>query len=155
MPSVIVFWGSCKNKITDYEGIFNNRETYSKSVFELNTIIMGNNFSPVVGSRNYLYANVAAYEFMAANNPAKFNSLSGQVKGLGKIPLPDPAKKINTAFASLLAFWKLGQAVTFSTNETTSYVDSLKLLAKNHGMPEEMYNNSVAYADTVAAVIMA
>ena len=153
--SVVIFWGSCKNKMADYDGIFNTRETYSKSVFELNTVIMGNNFSPVVGSRNYLYANVAAYEVMAANNPAKFNSLSGQVKGLGKIPLPDPAKKINTAFASLLAFWKLGQAVTFSTNETTSYVDSLKLLAKNHGMPEEMYNNSVAYADTVAAVIMA
>ena len=102
--SVIVFWGSCKNKMADYDGIFNNRETYSKSVYEFNTGIMGNNFSLVVGSRNYLYANVAAYEVMAANNMAKFNSLSGQLKGLGKIPLPDPAKKINTAFAFLLAF---------------------------------------------------
>ena len=151
----IQFLSGCKTKLTDYDTIFNNRETYSKTVFELNTVIMSNNFSPVVGSRNYLYANVAAYEVVAANYPDKFKSLSGQVAGLGKIPPPTTGNTINIPFASLLAFWKLGQLVTFSENVTTSYIDSLKLLAKAHGMPDEMVKNSVAYADTVAAVVMA
>lgn len=149
------FIAACHSNKADYEALFNNPDKYASSVFELNTVIMGNNFSPVVGSRNYLYANVAAYEVIAANYPDKYNSLSGQVQGLQKIPLPTAGLKINVPFASLLAFWKLGQAVTFSENETTGYVDSLKLLAKNHGMPADIFNNSVAYADTVAAVIMA
>ena len=34
------------------------------------------------------------------------------------------------------------------------YVDSLKKLAKDHGMPEEIVNNSIVYADTVASAIM-
>jgi len=145
---------SCINKKADYETIFNNPETYSKSVFELNSVVMGNNFSPVVASRNYLYANVAAYEVVAANYPDKYTSLAGQVNGLTKIPLPDSTKKIDAPFSALLAFWKLGQAVTFSDNETNNYVDSLKLLAKDHGMPADVYDNSIAYADTVAAIIM-
>jgi hypothetical protein len=34
------------------------------------------------------------------------------------------------------------------------YVDSLKKMAEDHGMPEDVLNNSVAYADTVGSVIM-
>jgi len=34
-------------------------------------------------------------------------------------------------------------------------VDSLKQLANDHGMPTEIFNNSVAYADSVSNVIMA
>lgn len=115
---------------------------------------MGNNFSPVVASRNYLYANVAAYEVIAAGYPSQYNSLAGQLHGLASTPTPDFTKKINFEFASLLAFWKLGQSVTFSPNQTNHYVDSLKQLAKDHGMPANIYNNSLYYADTVASVIM-
>jgi hypothetical protein len=35
------------------------------------------------------------------------------------------------------------------------YVDSLKKLADDHGMPKDIFENSVAYADTVSAVVMA
>jgi len=34
------------------------------------------------------------------------------------------------------------------------YVDSLKKMASDHGMPSDLFANSVAYADTVASVIM-
>jgi hypothetical protein len=152
---VIGLWSACKDKPADYDTIFSNPDTYCKSVYELNSVVMGNNFSPIVASRNYLYANVAAYEVIAAGDPEHYNSLAGQVKSLAALPKPDAAKKIDFNFASLLAFWKLGQAVTFSDNETRSYVDSLKQLAKNHGMPEDVYNNSVQFADTVSSAIMA
>jgi hypothetical protein len=49
--------------------LFLRPNLYSKTVHELNTVVMGNNFSPIVASRNYLYANVAAYEVVAAGNP--------------------------------------------------------------------------------------
>jgi hypothetical protein len=34
------------------------------------------------------------------------------------------------------------------------YVDSLKKLAVDHGMPSDIYSNSIAYADTVSSVIL-
>ena len=60
---------SCQSKKADYRTIVSNPDTYAKTVYELNTVVMGNNFSPVVASRIYLYANVAAYEVMAAAYP--------------------------------------------------------------------------------------
>jgi len=155
LVTVSVILVSCKPKQADYAAIFDNPDTYCKSVYELNSVVMGNNFSPIVASRNYMYANVAAYEVIAGGHPDEYSSLAGQAKGLKDVPKPEAGKKIDVGFASLLAFWKLGSAVTFSDNETKNYVDSLKKLAKDHGMPEDVYNNSVAYADTVGATIMA
>jgi hypothetical protein len=54
----------------------------------------------------------------------------------------------------LLAFCKLGEAVTFPAGSMKEYVDSLKRLATDHGMPSDVYRNSIAYADTVGATIM-
>ena len=144
----------CSNKKSDYRTIFADPMTYCKTVYELNSVVMGNNFTPVVASRNYLYATVAAYEVMAAAHPDKYNSLAGQLNGLKEVPSPEKGKKIDYEFASLLAFWNLGRSVTFSENQTKNYVDSLKQLAIEHGMGEDIYNNSITYADSVSAAIM-
>jgi len=145
---------ACKKATNDYEAIFNDPGTYCKTVYELNSVVMGNNFSPIVASRNYAYAAIAAYEVVAGTNPSGYRSLAGQLHGLQHVPKPALGKPVNAGFASLLAFWKLGISVTFSDNETKNYVDSIKQLAKAHGMPEDIYQNSVAYADAVGNAIM-
>jgi hypothetical protein len=155
VASALIILFSCKSKMDDYRTIMTNPDTYAKTVYELNTVVMGNNFSPVVASRNYLYANVAAYEVIAAAYPDHYNSLAGQLNGLTTLPQPEAGKKIDYEFASLLAFWKIGQSVTFSTNKTKNYVDSIKNLALEHGMPEEVYQNSIDYAGRVADSVMA
>jgi len=155
VASSIIFFLSCKNKEQDYRKIFNDPIAYSKTVYELNTVVMGNNFSPVVASRNYLYANVAAYEVIAAGYPDQYNSLAGQLNGLKTLPKPDKNKKVDFEFASVLAFWRIGKSVTFSTNKTLNYVDSIKNLAMEHGMPKDVYENSIAYAESVADSVMA
>jgi hypothetical protein len=147
-------FAACSGK-KDYEKIFNDPGIYSRTVYELNNVVMGNNFSPIVASRNYLYANVAGYEVIAGGYPKEYNSLGGQVHGLKNLPTPEAGKKINFGLASLLAFCKLGESVTFPAGSMKDYVDSLKKLAIDHGMPQDMFNNSVYYADTVASVIMA
>jgi hypothetical protein len=149
-----IILSSCHSK-NDYQAIFKDPTLYSKTVFELNNVVMGNNFSPIVASRNYLYANVAAYEVIAAGYPTQYNSLAKQLKDLKPLPKPDPSKKINFEFASLLAFCNLGQAVTFPEGSMKEYVDSLKKLATDHGMPSDVYDNSNAYADAVSKAIMA
>ena len=145
---------ACQSK-NDYKKVFKNPTLYSRTVFELNNVVMGNNFSPIVASRNYLYANVAAYEVMAAGYPKEYNSLANQLRDLKEIPKPDSSQKINFEFASLLSFCTLGQLVTFPEGSMSGYVDSLKKLATDHGMPDDIYDNSIAFADTVSKVIMA
>ncbi len=144
---------ACNTK-NDYDAIFSNPLLYSSTVHELNTVVMGNNFSPIVASRNYTYANIAAYEVVAAGQPDRYRSLGGQLNGLGSLPKPDGTRKISFDFAALLAFCKLGEAVTFPAGSMKEYVDSLKKLAKDHGMPGDVFENSVQFADTVGAVIM-
>ena len=149
--SIILF--SCKQN-AKYETVFNNPELYSSAVHELNTVVMGNNFSPIVGSRNYLYANIAAYEVISGAYPKKYKSLAGQIKGLTSLPVPDSNKKISPNFAALLAFCKLGEAVTFPEGSMAEYVKKLKDTAQQTGMPTDIMANSIEYADTIADHIM-
>src|SRR6478672_13911075 len=150
---LLLILAGCNSK-KNYEAVFSNPDLYSKTVYQLNTVVMGNNFSPIVASRNYLYANVAAYEIMAAGNPKNYQSLVNQLHGLTYVPQPAPGQKINFNFAALLAFCKLGEAVTFPEGSMKEYVDTLKLTAREDGMPDDMYKNSVEYADSVSAAIL-
>ncbi len=148
-----LFFTACNEK-KDYEKIFNDPNLYCNTVHELNTIVMGNNFSPMVASRNYLYAAVAGYEVIAGGYPNKYNSLAGQIRGLKEVPKPPAGQKINFGFSALLAYCKLGEAVTFPAGSMQYFTDSLKQLAADHGMPSDILENSIAYSDTVASVIM-
>jgi PAP2 superfamily len=145
---------SC-NRPADYDAIFKNAHLYSKTVYQLNTVVMGNNFSPIVASRNYTYANVAAYQVIAGAYPDKYESLAGQLNQLKATPSPEKGKPVNAEFSALLAFCKLGEAVTFPAGSMQDYVDSLKKMATDHGMPDDILNNSIAYSDTVSSVVMA
>jgi hypothetical protein len=144
---------SCNQK-NDYEKIVRDPLLFSNTVHELNNVVMGNNFSPIVASRNYTYASVAAYEVIAAGYPDKFQSLAGQVHGLTAIPKPAPGQKVDFEFAAVLAFSKLGEAVTFPEGSMSYYTDSLKKLVKDHGMPDDIYEGTLAFTDTVSANIL-
>jgi len=151
IPSV--FFASCKKP--DYEKILHDPTLYSRTVHELNSVVMGNNFTPVVASRNYAYASIAGYEVIAAGHPDKYNSLVGQVNGLIKVAKPAADEKIDYEYASVLAFCKVGEAVTFPEGSMKDYTDSLHQIAVTHGMPSDMITNSENYAKAVAASIMA
>jgi hypothetical protein len=145
---------SACHKTQDYDKLFKDPNLYCDAVHELNTVVMGNNFGPIVASRNYMYASVAGYEVIAAGYPEKYNSLAGQLKGLEPVPKPALGAKIDYELAALLAFCKQGEAVTFPEGSMKDYVDSLKNMAKEHGMPSDVYDNTLAFADTVAKAIM-
>jgi len=148
-----ICFAACNSK-KDYDQIFKDPNLYCKTVYELNNVVMGNNFGPIVASRNYMYAAVAGYEVIAGGYPDKYNSLAGQLKGLDEVPKPASDKKIDFEFGALLAYCKLGEAVTFPEGSMKVYVDSLKMLAQDHGMPTDVFNNSIEYSDSVSAAIM-
>jgi len=148
-----VFLSSCKKP--DYQSILNDPNLYSRTVYELNGVVMGNNFPPVVASRNYAYATVAGYEVIAGGYPEKYKSLAGQLNGLEKVAKPGTGQTIDYPYAALLAFCRVGEAVTFPEGSLKYYTDSLHRLAVSHGMPQEMIASSEAYAKAVAASILA
>jgi len=145
---------ACNNK-SDYKQITHNPDLYASTVHALNQVVMGNNFSPIVASRNYAYAAIAGYEVTAAGNPTKYNSLAGQLKGLTTLPKPEDTANIDFPYASLVAYCMVGEAVTFPEGSLKAYTDSLHKLVQSNGMPSKMIKTSEAYAKKVGAAIIA
>ena len=143
---------SCKNP--DYEKVLHDPELYRVTVKKLNDIVLENNFPPVTASRNYAYANIAAYEVIAACDPGHFRSLSGQIKHLPKVPAPAKDSIIDYQFSALLAFCYVGNAVTFPEGSMDQYVDGLKQKAKDAGIPSYIFDNSVNYSNKIARFIL-
>lgn len=152
IAGVILTFTSCKKP--DYQKVTHDPELYRTTVKKLNDIVLENNFPPVIASRNYAYANIAAYEVIAAGDPKHFRSLAGQIKHLPAAPKPPKDTEIDFQFASLLSFCFVGNAVTFPEGSMEIYVEELKQKAKDAGMPNDVFENTVAYSDSVAKHIM-
>ena len=151
---MLLCYYSCTNNKPAQQTYFTDAFSYCKTVKELNEVVKFVGFAPIVASRNYAYANIAAYECIAAGYPKEYNSLAGQIHGLVAMPKSDTTKQIDYEFASLLAFCKVGEAVTFPEGSMQEYVDSLKKFADNSEMPAAMFDNSVAFADSVSKAIL-
>jgi hypothetical protein len=149
--SVISLLISCKPK-GDYKAYTSDPVLYSKTVKELNNAVLGNNFPPMIASRVYVYSSIAAYETMAAGNDS-FQSLAGQIKHLPALKIPDTTN-VDFPFASLLAFCKVGEALTFPEGSMSGYVNQLKNDADSSGMPSEVMEASQVFADSVANHIL-
>lgn len=149
--SLIALLSGCNTK--PYSDPFADPLIYSKTVKELNNVVMQNNFPPIIASRNYTYACIAGYEVMVLGDH-RFQSLAGQLKQLDPLPMPD-TQHVNFHYASLLAFCKVGQAVTFPEGSMKAYVEKLDSIAGASGMSAEMKEATKKLADAVAAHILA
>src|SRR5215467_7541959 len=90
---------SCKQQSHDYAKVFGDPVLYCKTVKHLNDVVLENNFPPMIASRNYAYANIAAYECMVAGD-SNYISLSGQIKSLPGMPKPTPGMDIDFHLAA-------------------------------------------------------
>ena len=103
---VISVLASCNEDKTDRRPYVNDPILYCKTVKELNNVVLENNFPPMIASRNYAYANIAAYEVIVLGDN-RFQSLAGQIKHLPVIQRPDTSSA-DLRYAALLAFCKVG-----------------------------------------------
>jgi hypothetical protein len=143
---------SCNTK-DEHKKITNNAIVFCKTVKALNDVVLENNFAPMIASRNYAYASIAAYECMAAGNN-NYQSLANQIHGLSAMPkLLDTTIDYN--LAALLAFVKVGNAVTFPEGSLMKVYDHLIDTVKNAGITKQSLQSSIAFSDSVVATIMA
>jgi PAP2 superfamily len=150
--AVILGGSGCSTGNKDYAKSMSDPMLYWKTVKKLNDVVLENIFSPPVASRNYVYANIAAYEAMRPGD-ARFATLSGVIKHMPAMPAPDSNKKYCFPYSALVAFCKVGDNVTFSHAVMEDYIEDLKKYADSVGMPNEVQKNSLEFADSVAATI--
>lgn len=150
---LIVCLQACKQSEA-YKTFLHDPALFSRTVYELNTVVMGNNFPPMVASRNYVYAAVAAYEVVAAAYPNEYASLGGQLKGLEKPVAPAITADMDIELATLLAYMKVGESVTFPEGSMKAYEDSILQLARDKGLSSKTEKASRMLADSISMHII-
>jgi hypothetical protein len=155
LPVMLFAMVACKqkNNSTEYLTKFKDPILYCKTVKKLNDVVLENNFPPVIASRNYVYANIAAYECVAAGD-SNYISLYKQIKHLPAMTKAPANAAINYSLAAILSFTKVGNAVTFPEGSMMGYYDELKNMADSLGMPQDVLKNTITYSDSVVATIM-
>ena len=144
---------SCKPNM-EYKTYLHDPQLFSNTVHELNNVVMGNNFPPMIAARNYTYGAIAAYEIIAAGYPKKYRSLAGQLHGLIEVAKPADNTAIDFELAALLAYIKVGEAVTFPEGSMQLYKDSMLIRARDKGLPKNIEMASQVFADSVSETII-
>jgi membrane-associated phospholipid phosphatase len=149
----MLFALSCKQDYTGYTTHFGDPLLYNKTVKTLNKIVLENNFPPMIAARNYAYANIAAYECLSAGD-SSLESLAGRVKDLPELAGPPEGKVIDFQLSALLAFVKVGNAVTFPEGSLMDYHARLLKMADSLEVPSAVIKSSLVFSDSVAAAIL-
>jgi hypothetical protein len=150
---IMLFALSCKQDYTGYTTHFGDPLLYNKTVKTLNKIVLENNFPPMIAARNYAYANIAAYECLSAGDSA-LESLAGRIKDLPELAGPPEGKVIDFQLSALLAFVKVGNAVTFPEGSLMDYHARLLRMADSLEVPSAVIKSSLVFSDSVAAAIL-
>jgi len=147
MPLLLLAAVSCTEKgaYTDLK-FFDNQVLYCKTVKKLNDVVLENNFPPMIATRNYVYASIAAGD-------NDYISLSGQIKHMPQMPKPT-TQQIDFTLAALLAFTKVGNAVTFPEGSMMGYYNDLTKMADSVNMPDIVLKNTIEFSDSIVAAIM-
>lgn len=144
---------SCEGSHENYTTRFTDPVTYNRTVKQLNDIVLENNFPPMIAARNYAYANIAAYECMAAGD-SSLKTLSGRIQHMPVMPKVKAGLIIDYPLASLLAFVKVGNAVTFPEGSMMKYYDQILNAADSLDVPRSIKKNTVSFSDEIAAAIL-
>ncbi len=129
-------------------------EFIHRSMKQLTDVIVHDIFSPPVASRIYVYPSVSAYECLRYAYP-EYKSLGDQLSGLSNLPKPDAKKEYCYPLASVHAFLKTGKFLIFSEDKMEAFQDSIYQEFKDLGISKKVYENSIAFGDTISNHVLA
>ena len=145
----------CQPKATpeQYNAEAANPEKYHRCVKQLTDVIIHDIFSPPVASRIYGYANLAGYQAMLPGQPG-YASMAGKVKGFAESPKPEAGQEYCFPLASTRAFLTVGRTLTFSGDLFDEFEKTFYEEYKQMGIPDDVYDRSMAYGEAVAKHIL-
>lgn len=124
------------------------------SVKQVTDVIVYDIFSPPVAARIYAYMSIAGYEAAIPMNGV-YQSLAGQLNGLQPFPKPEEGKEYNYKLASIHALLRVGRTLVFSEDKMDIFYDSIVNVYKESGMPEEVYERSLAFGTQISDHVLA
>lgn len=142
-----VLMGCSPNK--EYKKKTEDPEHLHQTIKKVTDIIVHDIFSPPVASRIYAYVSVAAYE-AGRHQDSTLVSLSGQVNGLDPVPQPEKGKEYCYTLASVQAALKMARVLIFSEDQLDKFAEKVLTDYKESGLPDDVYERSVAYGIAVA-----
>ena len=150
IPLIILFTVSCSEHKTALTLDVNDLQ--HTCVKRLTDIVVYDIFNPPVASRIYAYCNLAYYETVRWKDSSSA-SIASQLKGFETMPSPDRSKKYDHSLAAVKAFFKVANKLTFS-HDSLRITEEKLLGAFKASLDDEVYENSIAFGDTVAATIL-
>lgn len=147
---LLSFFSSCKQKKNKLSFDVNNLQ--HQCVHSLTDVIVYDIFTPPVAGRIYAYSNLAYYEAIHWEDNES-SSITAKLKNFESMPKPENNKKYDYTLAAVKSFFKVAKALTFSKDSLIKIENQL-LKEFENGIDEEIYKNSIALGDTIAAVIL-
>jgi hypothetical protein len=143
---------SCSEPI-DYSSAITDGSYLYQAQERITEVIIHDIFSPPVAARIYSYSSLAAYEVAASVDPA-YHSLLGQLNGSEKQDF-NPSDKVYPPLASLAAYYYVGTGLIFSENMMNEHRDATFKMLSEKGIPEDVFEASVAYGKQVGDAVKA
>ncbi|WP_339868646.1 vanadium-dependent haloperoxidase [uncultured Algoriphagus sp.] len=152
ISGILLTVASCAKQV-DYTDAITDGQYISEAQNRITEVIIHDIFSPPVAARIYTYASLAAYEVAASVDP-NYESLLGQLNGSEKITFT-PSEKVYPPLASLAAYYYVGTGLIFSEDMMNEHRDATFATLKEKGIPEDVFEASLAYGKEVGDVIKA
>ncbi|MBC7884320.1 MAG: phosphatidic acid phosphatase, partial [Saprospiraceae bacterium] len=144
---------ACKESNKNFQKESANPAIFHESVKALTNVIVHDIFSPPVASRIYAYAGIGAYE-AARFGDSTYLSLAGQINHLSAIPVPENDKVYCFPMVSTLTYLKIGKVLIFSEDTLDIQIKKALEFYKDTGMPEDVFERSISFADSITAHII-
>lgn len=124
-----------------------------RAIKEITDVMVYDIYSPPVAARTYAYISVAAYQTLIHENK-KYISLAGQLHGLGPSPDPDKNKEYSYTLAAIHAILTVGKSLVISEQRVDDFEKGMVQKFKNDGIPQNVFDNSIAYGDEMSKYIL-
>lgn len=126
-------------------------ELQHQCVQALTEVVVYDIINPPVASRMYAYSNLAYYEALCPSSK-KCTSLLPVLKDFATPGTPDKNKKYDFRLSATVAFMKVAEALVFSKDSIRKSRDNI--LADFADIDEDVFNNSIAWGEKVASVVL-
>ena len=145
---------SCSEDDNEWRTKVHRADFLHRSVKQITDVIVHDIFSPPVASRIYTYMSVAGYEAAIHHDP-KYITLAGQLSGLDSLPQPQEGQEYCYQLSSVQAMLKVGRTLVFSEDKMDEFYNKIMQEFKDEGVPDDVFERSVAYGIQVADHVIA
>ena len=149
----VLLFAACSSSNKDFQKAASNPEFLIRAEVMLTESIIHDIFAPPVSSRIYMYASIAGYE-AAIQGEKGYKSLVGQINGFEKVAKAEKGKEYCYALASTRAFLSVGKKLTFAQEMYEEFDKKLEQDYRATGIPNDVYERSIALGDSIAESVM-